>query len=118
MHRRDDPNETCLSSIVTVVFREPQEEDRKKMARIIVYHYSPAARVPKLNAEQCADVRRRFEAVVKDYPGVVFHGVFIGPTGQGFCDWEAPSVDVVKEIVTKVDGHPPVDDVGEIKQIV
>jgi hypothetical protein len=87
------------------------------MARIIVYHYSKAARVPQLSAEQCADVRRRYDAILKDYPGVVFRGVFVSGAGQGFCDWEAPGIDVVKEIITKVDGRPPVDDVCEVKQL-
>lgn len=88
------------------------------MARIIVFHHAPAARVPQLTAEQCADVRGRFDCVIREYPGVVFHGVFVDAKGQGFCEWEAPSVDVVKEIVTRVDGHPPLDDVCEVRQII
>jgi len=87
------------------------------MARIIVYHYAKAARVPPLSAEQCADIRRRYDAVLTRYPGVVFHGVFVNGSGQGFCDWEAPNIEVVKEIVTQVDGHPPLDDVCEVKKL-
>jgi hypothetical protein len=87
------------------------------MARIIVYHYSPAARVPALTAEQCADVRRRYDDVLKGYPGVLFHGVFVSAEGQGFCDWEAPSTEVVKEIITKVDGRPPADDVCVVRKL-
>jgi hypothetical protein len=87
------------------------------MAKIIVYHYSPAARVPSLTPAQCADIRQKFDAVLRAYPGVVFHGVFVGANGQGICEWDAPSVDVVNEIITKVDGHPPLDGAVEVKRI-
>jgi hypothetical protein len=88
------------------------------MARIIVFHFSPAARVPALSAAQCADVRSRFDEVLKDYPGIVFHGVSVDAQGQGICEWEAPNAEVVREIVTKVDGHPPVDGLTVVEQII
>ena len=88
------------------------------MARIIVFHYSPAARVSPLTPAECASIRRKFDAVLKDHPGVVFHGVFVGAGGQGICEWEAPSVAVVNEIITKVDGRPPIDGAIEVKQII
>ena len=35
----------------------------------------------------------------------------------GICDWEAPSPEVVKEIVAKVLGSPPVDPVIVVKKV-
>lgn len=87
------------------------------MARIITFHFSPEARVPALTAGQCREIRDRFDGVIRDYPGVVFHGVFVGDDGRGICEWEAPNVDVVNEIITKADGHPPVDGAVEVRQI-
>lgn len=87
------------------------------MAKIIVYHYSPAARVPSLTAAQCAEIRQKYDSVVRDYPGVVFHGVFVDLKGQGICEWDAPSIDVVNEIITRVDGHPPVDGAVAVQKI-
>jgi hypothetical protein len=48
---------------------------------------------------------------------VVFQGVFVDAKGQGICEWEAPSVAVVNEVITKVDGHPPVDGAVEVRRI-
>lgn len=87
------------------------------MAKIIVYHYSLAARVPSLTPAECAAIRQRFDTVLCDYPDAVFHGVFVDANGQGICEWDAPSVAVVNEVITKVDGHPPVDSVVEVKRI-
>lgn len=87
------------------------------MAKIIVYHYSPAARVPSLTPRQCAEIRQKYDSVVREYPGVVFHGVFVDSKGQGICEWDAPSIDVVNEIITRVDGHPPVDGAVAVQRI-
>lgn len=88
------------------------------MARIIVYHYTPAARVPALTPAQCAAIRQKFDAVLRDYPGVTFRGVFVDGDGQGICEWDAPSVAVVNEVITKVDGHPPIDGAVMVRQII
>jgi hypothetical protein len=88
------------------------------MAKIIVYHYSPAARVPELSPAQCAAIRQKFDVVLRDYPGVVFQGVFVDVNGQGICEWDAPSVAVVNEIITKVDGHLPVDGAVAVRKII
>ncbi len=88
------------------------------MARIIVYHYSPAARVPALTPAQCAEVRSRYDAALAAYPGVSLLGVFVDANGQGICEWEAPSVAVVNEIITQVDGHPPVDGAVAVRKII
>lgn len=87
------------------------------MAKIIVYHYSPAARVPSLTQAQCAEIRQKYDTALRDYPGVVFHGVFVDAKGQGICEWDAPSVAVVNEVITKVDGHPPIDGAVEVRRI-
>lgn len=87
------------------------------MARIIVFHYSPKARVPQLAAEVKKSIRAKYDAVLKDYPGVVLHGVSVDANGQGICEWEAPSVAVVNEVITKVDGHPPVDGAVAVERI-
>ena len=79
------------------------------MARIIVYHYSPVARVPKLTPAECAGIRAKYDDALRDHPGVKLHGVFADANGQGICEWEAPDVATVNAIITKVDGHPPVD---------
>ncbi len=87
------------------------------MARIIVYHYTPEARVPSLTPSQRVEIRGKYDAVLRDYPGVVLHGVFVDQNGQGICEWEAPSVAVVNEIIVKVDGHPPVDGAVAVTRI-
>jgi hypothetical protein len=86
--------------------------------RIIVYHYSPAARVPTLTPDQCAQIRRKYDVALKDYPGVSLKGVFVDGNGQGICEWEAPSVAVVNEVITKVDGAPPVDGAVAVQKII
>ena len=45
--------------------------------------------------EQYREIRARFDHIICDYPGVVFHGVFVGDDGRGICEWEAPDVDIV-----------------------
>ncbi len=88
------------------------------MAKIIVYHYSPAARVPALTPAQCAEIRQNYDNALCNYPGVILHGVFVDSKGQGICEWEAPSIETVKEIITKVDGRPPADDVVLVNRII
>lgn len=87
------------------------------MARIITFHFSPEARVPTLNEEQCLEIRARFENVIRGYRDVVFHGVFVGEDGRGICEWDAPSVETVNEIITKADGHPPLDGAVEVRKL-
>jgi hypothetical protein len=36
---------------------------------------------------------------------------------MGICDWEAPSAELVKEVVKKAIGSEPVDPVIEVKQV-
>ncbi len=55
--------------------------------------------------------------MLKDYPDVTFYGTWVDENGMGICLWEAPSSEVVKEIVKKVLGSPPVDPVIEVKKV-
>jgi len=87
------------------------------MAKIIVFHYTEAGRLPKLSREELIDIRNKFLDVLKDYPDVHFNGTFINENGMGICDWEAPSAEMVKEVVQKALGSPPGDPVIEVKQV-
>ena len=98
-------------------FFSSRNYEAEHMAKIIVYHYTRAARVPSLTPAQCAEIRQNYEAVLRDYPGVVFQGVFVDANGQGICEWDAPSVALVNEIITRVDGRPPVDGAVAVRKI-
>jgi hypothetical protein len=87
------------------------------MARIIVYHYTPAARVLALTPAECAGIRQKFDEVLRNYPGVVLHGVFVDEKGQGICEWEAPNAAIVNDVITQVDGRPPVDGAVAVRKI-
>lgn len=79
------------------------------MPRVIVFHFTKEGRLPKLSKEELRDVRAKFLEALKGYPDVTFHGTYVNEEGMGICDWEAPSADVVREIVEKVLGAPPTD---------
>ncbi|MEM3692752.1 MAG: DUF4242 domain-containing protein [Candidatus Bathyarchaeia archaeon] len=85
------------------------------MVRVIVFHYTDEGKLPKLSREEIISIRNKFLEVLKEYPDVHFNGTFVDDEGRGFCDWEAPSAEVVKEIIKKVLGSPPKDRVIEIK---
>lgn len=87
------------------------------MARVLVFHYNN--RLPKLSEEQIEEVKKSFAEVLKDYPDVKYNGTWVNEEGLGICDWEAPSADVVKEVVEKALGPqgPPVDEVVEVKRV-
>jgi len=55
--------------------------------------------------------------VLKDYPEVKFNGTYVDENGMGFCDWDAPNAEVVKEIVEKVLGAPPNDPTIVVKRV-
>ncbi len=86
------------------------------MAKIIVFHFTETGRLPKLSEEELKDIRKKFDEALKDYSGVNF-SAYVDENGMGICDWEAPSPEVVKEIVQKVLGAPPADPVIEVKQV-
>jgi len=87
------------------------------MPLIIVFHFTEKGRLPKLSKEQLAEIRKKFLEVLKDYPDVTFYGTWVNEEGMGICWWEAPSAEVVKEIVKKALGQPPVDPVIEVKKV-
>jgi hypothetical protein len=82
---------------------------KKEMAKVFVFHYTEAGRLPKLGEKELRDIMKGFYEVSKDYPDVKFNGTYVDENGMGICDWEAPNADVVKEIVKKVLGAPPTD---------
>jgi len=88
-----------------------------KMAKIIVFHFTERGRLPKLTKEQLIEIRNKFLEVLKDYPDVYFNGTYVDENGMGICDWEAPSPEVVKEIVKKVLGTEPVDPVIVVTRV-
>ena len=79
------------------------------MSRIIVFHYTDNGRVPKMTEQDIADIKQKFNEVLKDYPQVKLNGIFSSEDGYGFCDWEAPDTETVNEIVIKVGGSAPAD---------
>ena len=87
------------------------------MAKIIVFHFTEQGRLPKLTREQLIEIRNKFLEVLKDYPDVHFNGTFVDENGMGICEWEAPSPEIVKEVVKKALGSEPVDPVIEVKQV-
>lgn len=86
------------------------------MGKILVFHYTEAGKVPKLSEEEFKDLRGKFDEALKSYPGVNF-STFINDEGMGVCIWEAPSVEVVNEIETKVIGSAPADPVIVVRQV-
>lgn len=86
------------------------------MAKVIVFHFTEAGRLPKLSEEELKGVRRKFDEVLKDYPGVSF-STYVDKNGMGICDWEAPDAGTVKEIVEKALGSPPADPTVVVKKV-
>lgn len=87
------------------------------MPLIIVFHFTDKGRLPKLSEKELAEIRKKFLDVLKNYPKVTFYGTWVNGEGRGICIWEAPNPNVVKEIVAKVLGKPPVDPVIEVKKV-
>lgn len=79
------------------------------MAKIIVFHYTDKGRLPKLSQEELNSIMVKIYEELKNYPDVKFNGTYVDDEGKGICDWEAPNPEVVKEIIKKVLGEPPVD---------
>lgn len=87
------------------------------MAKVIVFHYTEKGRLPKLSEDELNDIMRKFYDELKNYPDVKYNGTFVDEEGIGICDWEAPSADVVNEIVKKVLGEPPLDGAVVVKRV-
>ena len=87
------------------------------MAKVVVFHYTEEGRLPKLNKKELEDIMNQFYVVLKDYPEVKFNGTYVDENGMGFCDWDAPDAEVVKEIVKKVLGAPPNDPTIVVKRV-
>jgi hypothetical protein len=87
------------------------------MVDVIVFHFTDTGRLPKLTKEELKDIRAKFLEVLKGYPDVTFYGTWVDGEGRGICWWEAPSPEVVKEIVKKVLGKPPADPTIAVKKV-
>ena len=87
------------------------------MAKVLVFHYTDAGRVPKLSKKELEDIMKQFYEVLKGYPEVKFNGAYVDEDGMGICDWEAPNADVVKEILKNVMGAPHADPVIVVKRV-
>ena len=87
------------------------------MVKILVFHYSEEGRLPKLSQKELEGIMRKFYDVLKDYPNVKFNGTYVDENGMGICDWEAPNPEIVKEIIEKALGSPPIDPVIAVKRV-
>jgi len=87
------------------------------MVKVIVFHYSDEGRLPKLSREELADFSNRFYDVLKEYPDVKYNGTFVDDEGRGICEWEAPNVEAVNEVIRKVLGRPPIDGTIAVKRV-
>jgi hypothetical protein len=81
------------------------------MAKVIVFHYTDKGRLLPLREEELNEIKKKFYDELKNYPDVWFNGAFVDEGGRGICEWEAPTAEVVEEIIKKVIGEPPADGV-------
>jgi len=81
------------------------------MPLVVVFHFTEKGRLPKLSEEERKEIREKFLEALKGYPNVTFYGTWVDEMGRGVCLWDAPSIEVVNEIVEKVLGSPPNDPV-------
>lgn len=87
------------------------------MGKILVFHFTDERRLPAPGKDEFIETRNKFLDVLKDYPEVHFNGTYVDETGMGVCEWEAPSPEIVKEVVQKALGAPPADPVIAVKQV-
>ncbi|KAF5437505.1 Protein of unknown function (DUF4242) [Candidatus Methanophagaceae archaeon] len=90
---------------------------KKEMAKVVAFHYTDEGKLPKLNKKELEGIMNGFYEVLKDYPEVKFNGTYVDENGMGFCDWDAPNAEVVKEIVEKVLGAPSNDPTIVVKRV-
>ena len=105
----------CLCGVVLV--RGSGCGSVREMAKVLVFHFTEEGRLPKLSDEERKEIMNRFYEVLKEYPDVRFNGTYVDENGMGICDWEAPNAEVVREIVEKALGKPPVDPVIVVKRV-
>jgi hypothetical protein len=87
------------------------------MVKVIVFHYTDNGRLPKLSKNELNEIMKNIYNELKNYPDVKFNGTYVDNEGKGICDWDAPNVEVVNEILNKVLGGPPVDGAIEVKRV-
>ena len=69
------------------------------MAKVIVFHYTDAGRLPPLSTAELTNLKTKFDSELKKHPDVTFNGTFVDDSGRGICDWDAPSAEVVSDII-------------------
>jgi len=87
------------------------------MVKVIVFHYTDNDRLPKLSKNELNEIMKNIYNELKNYPDVKYNGTYVDNEGKGICDWDAPNVEVVNEILNKVLGRPPVDGAIEVKRV-
>jgi len=87
------------------------------MAKVIVFHYTDEGRLPPLSTVELTDLETKFDSELKKHPDVTFNGTFVDDSGRGICDWDAPSAEVVSDIIEAVIGAPPADGAVVAKQV-
>ena len=87
------------------------------MAKVIVFHYTDNGRVPKLGKNEFDGIMKNIYDELKNYPDVKFNGTYINEEGKGICDWDAPNVEIVNEIIKKVIGESPIDGLAAVERV-
>ena len=84
------------------------------MARILVIHYTYQGTLPlaEINKEE---LLAKAGDWLKANPDVKFNGTFTNGDGVGICDWEAPTIEKVKEAVEALGA--PYDTIVEVSQV-
>ena len=87
------------------------------MVKVIVFHYSNEGRLPKLSKEELAELANKFYDALKEHPDVKYNGTFVDDYGRGICEWDAPNVEAVNEVIEKGLGKPPIDGTIAVKRV-
>ena len=87
------------------------------MAKVIVFHYTDKGKLPKLSESELNELKEKFNQELKNHPDVKFNGTFVNHDGRGFCDWDAPNVEIVNEIIKKVIGESPIDGLAAVERV-
>jgi hypothetical protein len=87
------------------------------MAKVIVFHYTDAGRLPPLSSGELSDLKKKFDSELEKHPDVTFNGTFVDDSGRGICDWDASSAEAVNDIIKAVIGAPPADGAVVVKQV-
>ena len=87
------------------------------MVKVIVFHYSDKGKLPKLSPDELNEFIKSIYEQLKNYPDVKFNGTYVNEEGRGICDWDAPNVEIVNEIIKNIIGEAPADGVIAVKRV-